>query len=201
MDKPDAELAARCRSGDSAALEALYRRYVDRVWRYGYWRTGSREAAAEIVQDTFVRVAASIGKFEGRSAFATWLFAVTRSAAVARAQRERRTRDRAGSNGQALIRLVADPDDPPDPIEKLETRRAVRAAVQRLSAGQRDVVVLCEFCGLTHRQAAETLGWGRTRVKVTLFRARRKLRELLNDYVTGEPTREPDSCGSAGVVS
>lgn len=67
MGDADAELVGRWAAGDAGALEALYRRYVERVWRYGWLRTHSREAAAEIVQETFLRVARSLGGFEGRS--------------------------------------------------------------------------------------------------------------------------------------
>ena len=82
MVDQDAQLVGRCRSGDKAALELLFRRYVDRVWRYGWFVTRSREAAGDIVQETFLRVARSVAGFEGRSTFSTWLFALTRSSAM-----------------------------------------------------------------------------------------------------------------------
>jgi len=184
MADGDTELAARIATGDPLALEALYRRYVERVWRYAWFRTHSRDAAAEIVQETFLRVARSAGQFQGRSAFATWLFALTRSAAIDLA---RRARQSGGSDRPAeVLRLVRPDDDPPDPLGEEETRRAVRRAVADLPGPQRDAIVLCELSGLSIRQAAEVLGWGQSRVKVTLCRARRRLRELLKRYVTGE---------------
>ena len=73
MIDPDAQLVVRCREGDGIAFELLYRKYVDRIWRYAWFVTRSREAAAEIVQDTFLRVAKPIAGFEGRSSFSTWL--------------------------------------------------------------------------------------------------------------------------------
>ena len=59
MSDTDAELAARCAEGDMAALDALYRRYADRVWRYAWSRTRSRDGAADVVQEAFLRVARS----------------------------------------------------------------------------------------------------------------------------------------------
>ena len=61
--------------------------------------------------------------------------------------------------------------------------------VGRLPGAQRDAIVLCELDGLSIREAAEVLGWKESRVKVTLFRARRRLREFLKDYVADGTVR------------
>jgi len=178
MAESDSQLLARCAAGDMAGLEALYRRHVERVWRYAWFRTHSREAAAEIVQETFLRIARASGGFEGRSAFTTWLFAIVRSAAVNHARKEKRHREVVDSQ---ILRLV--PSDEPEPpsgtARSIETQDAVREAVAQLPGPQRDAIVLCELSGLRIREAAEVLGWGESRVKTTLFRARRKLRDML----------------------
>jgi len=180
MGDTDSELLGRCAAGEAAALETLYRRYVDRVWRFGWLRTHSREAAADIVQETFLRVARSAGDFQGRSSFATWLFALTRSAAVDHARRE--GRHRAIGQRPGVLRLVPSADDATDRIDDRQ-RDAVRRAVADLPCAQRDAVVLCELLGWKVREAADVLGWGESRVKVTLFRARRRLRDVLKGYL------------------
>ena len=195
MEHGDAELAARAGAGDRVALEALYRRHVRRVWRYGWFRTHSREAAADIVQETFLRVARSVGGFEGRSSFATWLFAVARSVAVGQARSEQA--NRLPGTHQAVLRLIRAGDDRGDPLERTEANEAVRRAVAELPGAQRDAVVLCELSGLGIREAAQVLGWGESRVKVTLFRARRRLRDLLKDFV--RDTAGGDEARSGGM--
>ncbi|MBI1826998.1 MAG: RNA polymerase sigma factor [Planctomycetes bacterium] len=204
MIDPDAQPVARCKRGDREALELLFRRYVDRVWRYGWSVTRSRESAAEIVQETFLRVANSIGSFEGRSTFATWLFTLTRSATMEFLRRERQeTRRRADANVLRLIttdevrevrrevRLPARSADDvlaavsdsriarPNDADRDATREAIHKAIAELSGAQRDTVILCELVGMSIAEATEVLGWGESRTKVTLFRARRRLRELL----------------------
>ena len=181
MGDPDEQLAARCAAGDTAALEVLYHRHVERVWRYAWFRTHSREAAAEIVQETFLRVARSAGQFEGRSAFATWLFAVTRSVAVQYTRQERPTRREPA--GEAVLRLIP-AADPTGANDEQETRQQVRRAVARLPAAQRDAIALYDLSGMSIREVSEILGWSESRVKVTLFRARRKLRDLLESQVS-----------------
>ena len=68
---------------------------------------------------------------------------------------------------------------------------AVRLAVAELPGAQRDAVVLCELVGMGIVEAANILGWGESRMKVTLFRARRRLRELLKSHVCEEPEDAP----------
>ncbi len=181
MADSDAGLARSAARGDKTALETLYRRHVDRVWRYACLRTNSRDAAGEVVQETFLRVVRSIRSFKGHSAFATWLFALTRSAAIDHVRRERS--DRARDLGPTVLKLRAADPATEEASPNREVRTAVREAVAGLPGVQRDVIVLCELSGLTMREVAETLGWGESRVKVTLFRARRKLRERLRAYV------------------
>lgn len=180
MAHPDRELAHRCAAGDMTALEAIYRRYVDRVWRYAWFRTHSREAAAEIVQETFLRVARTVGQFEGRSSLATWLHAVTRTVAIEHYRRE-------GSQGAhtrdpTVLRLIPSAAGEANGPDEEELRERVRLAVKELPAAQRDAIVLCGLSGMSVREASEVLGWGEARVKVTLFRARRRLGELLMDH-------------------
>lgn len=184
MADSDAGLARSAARGDKTALETLYRRHVDRVWRYAYLRTNSRDAAGEVVQETFLRVVRSIRSFKAHSGFATWLFALTRSAAIDLVRRERT--DRARDLGPTVLKLRAAESAPKAGSPNDEVRAVVREAVGGLPGAQRDVIVLCELSGFTMREAAATLGWGESRVKVTLFRARRKLRERLRAYVGEE---------------
>jgi hypothetical protein len=104
MAESERDLVRQLQGGERAALEALYRRYVERVWRYAFARTRDREVAADVVQDTFLRVWQRIGTFRGRAQFSTWLFAVARSALVDEVRRRRR------ASGADASRL--DPRDP-----------------------------------------------------------------------------------------
>ena len=65
-------------------------------------------------------------------------------------------------------------------------RDAIRDAIADLPPAQRDAVILCDVADLRIREAAEALGWSESRVKVTVFRARRKLREKLKHLVQPE---------------
>lgn len=181
MRDADAELAASYRNGNPAALEALYWKHAERVWRYARHFTGSEDLAAEIAQETFFRVARSLGTYEGRALFTTWLFTVVRSVTIELAARARRAP--AAMEAEDLERAAPAAPAAEEDLEREETRAAVRAALSRLPENEREAVLLCEIEDLPLRSAAEILGWGESRLKVTLFRARRRLKELLAAHV------------------
>ncbi len=184
MADSDVDLVARSKSGDMAALEALYHRYVRMVWRFAWLRTRDRDMAADIVQETFLRVARSIGQFAGRSSFGTWLYAVARSAAIDLARQSRRS---SGCEDDPVVIKLVPPESESPPGAEDGDRDAIRDAIADLPPAQRDAVILCDVADLRIREAAEALGWSESRVKVTVFRARRKLREKLKHLV--QPNR------------
>lgn len=191
MTESDRDLMRRLRCGDRSALEPLYRRHVERLWRYAYARLRDREAAGDVVQETFVRVCRSAGTFAGRAQVSTWLFAIARSALIDHLRRRRRREVPGEPRVLKLIPAAA----APDPLERDEARSHVRAALARLRPAQREAVVLCELCDMKLSEAAAVLGWSESRTKVTLHRARRKLAELLAD--AAGPAKHPERSRAA----
>lgn len=184
MSDTESQLAARTAKGDLTALELIYRRHVPAVWQYAWSQTRSRESAADIVQETFLRIARGVKKFEGRSAFATWLYRVARSATIDHARRRRREQKERTDEG--VLRLVPAPGDSDSDDARTLEQTAVRDAISKLPGAQRDAIVLYEISGLTIDETAEVLNWKQSRERVTLHRARRKLRILLEAYVKQE---------------
>ena len=217
MGDPDMMLVKQCRAGNRAGLEALYRRHADRVWRYGWFVTQSKESASEILQETFLRVVQSIGRFKGRSRFSTWLFAVMRSAAMDHLRQGRRETNETDLNDDEPVilkleslsgatplgrKLVADDEVGSNEIsgsvgssgglraDDGGARQQVRDAVAGLPPQQQDAVILCELLELETKEVAEILNWSESRVRTTLCRARRSLRDALERNETRESSRE-----------
>ena len=72
----DAVLVERCRRGDSTAMERLILRYQNRIYNVILKMCANTDDAAELTQETFVKVIENIDKFEGRSGFYTWAFRI-----------------------------------------------------------------------------------------------------------------------------
>ncbi|MCW8131250.1 MAG: RNA polymerase sigma factor [Planctomycetota bacterium] len=181
MGDADSELAASYKAGHAPAFEALYWRHAERVWRFARYFSGSDEIAAEIVQETFLRLARSLHGFEGRSRFTTWLHMVVRSVAIDVTAKHRKAPKAA--EDEQIARLPAEDSEPMDGAISKETREAVREAVSRLPENEREAVILCELQELPLKDACEALGWSESRMKVTLYRARRRLKTMLSSYV------------------
>src|SRR5579872_7187406 len=88
FDEP--EFLARLRAGDAEAYRRLIRRFHGALVGSAQAIIGSRAQAEEVVQDAWLAVFAGIGRFEGRSSLASWLFAIVLNRARTRAVREGR---------------------------------------------------------------------------------------------------------------
>lgn len=78
----DKELIKRMLNGDELALEALHKRYARQIYHYIYTETSDYDAAEEILQEVFYKVATKIRHFKQRSSFKTWIYVITRHAII-----------------------------------------------------------------------------------------------------------------------
>jgi RNA polymerase sigma-70 factor (ECF subfamily) len=158
--------------GDRRAFEALVRAHQDRIYRHLLHMTGSREEALELAQETFIKAWQALPSWRPEAQFHTWLFRIASNAALD-ALRRRRTVE--------FVALDEDYDTPahgPGPEAQLLAKQRVAAvdvALGRLSADQREIVLLREVEGLSYGELAATLDIDEGTVKSRLARARAAL--------------------------
>lgn len=142
--------------------------------------SGDRVAAADLVQDTFVRAWEGLGTFRGDCSFATWLHRIAVNVMLM-SDRSRRRR----SLRVAIEADLASPDDGGAMIDGAASTTDValsvdlEQAIARLPAGARAVFVLHDIGGYAHAEIGEQLGIAEGTSKAHLFRARRLLRGML----------------------
>ena len=170
----DALALGRLAAGDMGALGELYDRHASAVLRF-VRRTSSREDAEDVLQSTFLRLAASAVRFDSsRSSGRAWIFGV-----AAHVLRERR---RAWARfSAALGRLVSDssPAAPHAGASDASASVDVGRALDRLSDAKRVTFVLVEVEGFTCEEVAGMLGIPVGTVWTRLHHARKDLRGLL----------------------
>ena len=175
---PEAALVAAARQGDRLAFEQLYRRHVNRLYCLCLRLGGEADLAEQLVQDAFVQAWRKLPGFRGESSFGTWLHRLTVNLALDR-QRERTRRRRHETAMDPLVdmpRLAADlPGVDPAVGERLD----LAAALAALPEGARTAFVLHEIEGHAVSEVAALMQVSEGTVKTQLFRARRRLREVL----------------------
>jgi RNA polymerase sigma-70 factor (ECF subfamily) len=186
----DSVLVERCRGGDSTAMERLILKYQNRIYNVILKICGNADDAAELTQETFVKVIESIDRFEGRSGFYTWAFRIAVNLTLNYCQRGLKLGYRsleaegneAGWQAKRQLKELLSDESVPDPVEiaqKKELWRLAMKALMKLDEGQRTVVVLRDIEGMNYAQIAKVLKVELGTVKSRLSRARGNLREIM----------------------
>lgn len=174
------ELVEAAKAGDERAVEELIRRAQVSVYTLAYRLTGNEEDARDVTQETFIRVIRNLKRFRGDSSFSTWLYRITSNAAYTLlAKRKRRT---AESLDELTETFEPPADAAPGPEARAvsgDARDRLIAALSKLSENDRIVLVMKDIYGFPHDEIANELGIGISACKVRLFRARQRLRDVL----------------------
>jgi RNA polymerase sigma factor (sigma-70 family) len=171
----DAALLATFARGDRDAVQALYARFGRPLFAYVKGLVRDDGLAEEIVQDTFVAAWRGSGSYEGRSSVSSWLFGIARRQARDRMRRVR-------LEMEPLERLEELPAGNPGPEAAAlaaASRAELACALERVSAADREVLVLAFAHELSGPEIADVLGIPAGTVKSRLFNARRRLRVQL----------------------
>lgn len=198
----DAAVVAALRAGDDKVFAALLDRYHPSMLRVARGYVATREAAEDVVQETWLGVIKGLGSFEARSSLRTWIFRILVNRARSRGEREARSRP--------FSSLAAEGDEPAvDPARFVDSGRwagfwsnppahhsvpearvlaaeageRLMAAVDRLPAGQRLVIVLRDLQGLAAPEVCELLSISEANQRVLLHRARSRVRAELERYL------------------
>ena len=163
MDEPDPRIVRAAAGGDDAAFTELMRVAQPHVWRFVRHLLGDDEQAADVTQETFIRVHRSLRSFRFDARFSTWLFHIARNAAVDEQRRSGRR--------QRLEEAISPRDAGGDGALGAELKAALDALSQRL----REAFVVVEVFGLPYQDAADVLGVPTGTVKSRVFRARLEL--------------------------
>lgn len=193
---PDRVLVEEANAGNRDAFETLVRRYQHRLVNYAHAIVRDTGEAEDVAQETFIRAYRSLGRFRGESAFKTWLYTIaTNTARTALERRGRRARvgDQSLDDDAQTLTAEQVPAGGADAEASLVTRDAIDRALSELSTDLRVAVVLRDVEGLDYKEIAAVTGAPIGTVESRIFRARRRLRTLLQPLMSAgrSPSRRP----------
>ncbi|WP_112229744.1 RNA polymerase sigma factor [Lentzea atacamensis] len=160
-------------------FEAVYQAEFDVVMAYFARRTADPQTAADLTADTFVAAITSFGTFDRtRGTARSWLLGIARRVFAQHCETVSRGRD-------VVVRMngrrVLSGDEIDDLVGRIDAERKGRelvAAMASLPALDREVVELVDLVGMTPKEAAAVLGVSSGALRIRLFRARGKIRDL-----------------------
>jgi RNA polymerase sigma-70 factor, ECF subfamily len=165
-------------SADLTAFEALYSSHGPRMKSVALNMLGNRSDAEDAVQEAFLRAYRSRATFRQDASLWTWVYRILLNTC-------RDIGRRRASHGEAPLDVDAAPDPPATHVDH-PLRLALKRALDDLSPIYREVFVLCEVEGHTHREVAAILDIPEGTSKGRLFEARQKLKARLQGAATTE---------------
>jgi RNA polymerase sigma-70 factor (ECF subfamily) len=168
-------LIHKAKKADPDVVVELYERYQLRVFRYLYYQIGDQQTAEDLTSEVFIRMINALHDYnQEKFSFQAWLFRIARNLSIDHFRR---------TNIRMDVRLdenqIATHDDPLDLVEQGLTSEQLGRALGRLSANQRDVVIMRFVNGMSIREVAEVMNKSQDSIKGLQRRGLLVLREIL----------------------
>ena len=190
----DAVLIEQYRNGDSEAMERLVLKYQNRIYNVILKICADPDDAAELTQETFVKLIEKIGTFKYKSSFYTWLFRVAVNLTLNYCKRRNKIsmtsidQQVGADNGSVKAELVNFLEDkssiePAQIAQKKEAEQILLAGLNMLQDDQRTIIVLRDIESMSYEDITKALDIELGTVKSRLSRARQKLKEILAEIL------------------
>lgn len=178
----DEELMTRIKRGDRDSFSDLVTRHTQRYYSLAYRMLANREEAEDTVQESFLMLWQSPGKWDGgrNTKFTTWFYRVVTNACLDRKKKARTL-------------PLDDGFDPPDEsggaeeiVEMKRRKEDIDTHIAELPLTQQTALTLCYYEGVSNREAADIMGVGVKALESLLMRAKASLRNKM----TGNTVKE-----------
>ena len=181
-------LVQQAQAGDMAAFDELVMMFRVPMFNLAYRMVNNREDADELTQEIFLKLYKSIGRFEGRSKFSTWLYAVAANTCRSGLRKLKRISsmevvrlddDREGYEGAGKYDPPDSGDLPSTALEREEVKTKITELITELPEDFRMVIVMRDIQGMAYEEMAEALSCSVGTIKSRLSRGRARLKEKL----------------------
>ncbi|HMO77827.1 MAG TPA: sigma-70 family RNA polymerase sigma factor [Candidatus Paceibacterota bacterium] len=162
----------RCLSGETEAFGVLYDRYLDKIYRFVYYKTFNQETAEDITSSVFHKALEKISSYsESKGSFSSWLYQIARNSVI--------DHYRTHKNNLSLedVFEVGVDERTPETLDALSALKTVQKYLETLDARQREILTLRIWEDKPYKEIAEILGGSEDSIKMAFSRGIRELRE------------------------
>jgi RNA polymerase sigma-70 factor (ECF subfamily) len=170
-------LIERCRTGEDAAFAELVERYKNLVYGLVYRLVSDRSQVDDLAQEVFLKIHRGLPYFRGEARLSTWIYRIVQN--VCFQERARRPAPASLDDPDDRRRRI-DPGRPDGAFADLELRDRLEKAIAQLPDQYRLLIAAHYLDGVQYEALAESLDMPLGTVKTHLYRAKRRLRELLD---------------------
>lgn len=173
-------------------FEELLDKYERKIFNMIYRIVGNYDDAADLTQETFLRVYKGLRSFRGEANIYTWIYQIALNICRTMLSQKKRmpslvSLDQKMETDDSELETEI-PDETMAPhilVEGMNLQEAVQKAVESLPLSYREVIVLHDLQGFSYEEIAQMLNTTEQTVRVRLHRARKMLRKLLEPYING----------------
>lgn len=167
----DSVFARASGAGDATAFGVLYDRYAERIYRFIYYKTFSKEVAEDLVSEVFLKAFEKINSYtEEKGTFSAWIYRIARNAVID----HYRTR-KSSIPVEDIFDLGTD-DRTPEALDAVASLKKVEEYLATLTPRQREIITLRVWEERSYREIAEIVGGTEDSVKMMFSRSIRELR-------------------------
>jgi len=167
--------------GDARAFEVVFDRHADAAFSLAYRMCGRRSTAEDVVQDAFLSLWRSGGRYDRqRGSVRSWVLGTVHNRAIDLFRRES-VRTGQDVNAEGIVERMPAAENIEDQVQTREDAVEVRTALRELPSDQRQVIELAYFGGFTHNEIASMLQLPAGTVKGRMRLGLTKLRIALGD--------------------
>lgn len=185
-DEIEVDLIQRAARGDRQAFTSLFERYFQSVYNYALSLSNDPATAEDLTQESFIKAHTHLSDFKPPWNFRSWIFRMTRNLFL--------DLIRGRPEADSLDEVPSVPASDPSPESRMvvgEGAQRVRRALERLSARNKEVLVLREVHGLSYDEIADVLGTTQPYVKTLLARSRAQFQDVYGvQLLIEEPTED-----------
>lgn len=180
------EVVAQAQSGDKEAFGLIFEQHHRFIYKFIYAMLGDHALAEELTQETFLGAYKNLHSLREESALKTWLCSIAKNTVYKSFRSRKKEGTQSDEEVETLDLVDYKTPAPDDNLVNKELNSLIGAALAKLDEDKRAVFILKEIQQLSYNEISEITGDAIPKLKTDLFRAKIKMRTMLQPYLEVE---------------